>query len=524
MLVKQGGGTGANTARSSACLTCNPSKCTLSTECTCLKHPISMRPQLPHPLEFLSRDQVHAVHASVVRVLSEAGVRVEWRPALEVFSSHGCEVDFAARVVRIPEDVLQEALAASPHDFMLYAREPGRDIHVTLDDVYTIAGSSALHVLDLDGEHRPATLQHLTDFTRLIDSLPMADIMHAMVIPQDIRQEGFDRILFATVMQNTTKHYYSQGQGGSSVADQIRLAGIVQGGQEAVLSHPCFSFVICLNSPLVHAAERAQEMIECARFGIPVWLEATNMMGATAPISIAGALVEHTANVLAALTLVQLLKPGHPCVFSIASGGFNMRAGTYVAASPEAVLLHCATAQMAHFYQLPFQGGSGVDSLLPDAQAGYERAMQAVSLSLAGVNFIHLAFGMMGQLLTSSYEQAVIDNEIFAASFRIAEGIPVTADTQAVDQIIKAGPGGQYLNQKYTLLNYRKQQWQPQLTSRVGWNEFQSELGGRDMRQRANAAASLILKEHHPSILDEAQARELNGLAAEMQERSVPGA
>lgn len=482
-----------------------------------------MRPQLARPLEFLTEEQMNAINASVLRVLTEVGVRVEWKPALEVFASHGCRVSFDERVVQVPEDLLNKALKTCPREFTLHAVDPSHDIPVTQNEVYTIAGSSALNVLDLGGNHRPSMLQDLVDFTRLIDALPMAHIMHAMVIPQDIRQEGFDRILFSTILQNTTKHYYSQGQGGSSVADQVRLASIVQGGAEAVRQGPCFSFVICLNSPLVHAAERVQEMMECAKHGIPVWLEATNMMGATGPVTIAGALVEHTANVLASITLMQLLNPGHPCIFSIASGGFNMRSGTYVAASPEAVLLHCATAQMAHYYGLPFQGGSGVDSCLPDSQAAYERSMQAVTMSLAGVNFIHLAFGMMGQLLTSSYEQAVIDNEIFAAAFRMAEGIPVTTDSMAVKQIIRAGPGGQFLNQKHTMLNYRKEHWQPKLTTRVSWEEFQREHGGRDMRQRANALARQILKEHRPMPVTEAQIRELDGFASEMQRRAVPG-
>lgn len=200
-----------------------------------------------------------------------------------------------------------------------------------------------------------------------------------------------------------------------------------------------------------------------------------------------------------------------------------MRSGAYVASSPEAVLLHCATAQMARFYHLPFQGCSGVDSCVPDAQAGYERAMQAIPFSLAGVNFIHLAFGMMGQLLTSSYEQAIIDHEIFTAAFRIAEGIQVTSDTMSVEQIKKAGPGGQFLNQKYTLQHYRKEHWQPQLTTRMGWNEFQRDQEGKDMRQRANETARRILKEHFPKPLEETQTRELERLAWGMQKNAVPG-
>ncbi len=482
-----------------------------------------MRPQIPHLLEFLTEEQVLMLHNSVLQVLWEVGVRVEWRPALEVFAANNCLVDFETRNVRIPAEVLERALESCPREFTLHAIDPQKNIQVTLFDIYTIAGSSALNVLDLEGVHRPSTLQDLKDFTLLIDGLEMANIMHAMVIPQDIPQSGFDRILFATILSNTTKHYYSQGQGGSSVKDQVDMASIIQGDSRVVSERPCFSFVICLNSPLVHSAERVQEMMECARYKIPVWLEATNMMGATGPISIAGSLVEHTANVLVSLTLMQLLNPGHPCVFSIASGGFNMRSGAYVASSPESVLLHCATAQMARFYRLPFQGSSGVDSCLPDAQAGYERAMQAIPFSLAGVNFIHLAFGMMGQLLTSSYEQAVIDNEIFKAIFRLGEGIPVTQETMSVDQIKQAGPGGQFLNKKYTLHNYRKEHWRPQLTTRMGWNEFQREQGGKDMRQRANEAARRILKEHSPKPLDEPQARELERLAWDMQKKAVPG-
>jgi len=479
-----------------------------------------MRPHLVSPLQFLDQTQIHDLHQAVLRVLWETGVRVDWRPALEIYADHGCRVDFETRLVKIPPDVLDQALKAAPSSFSLYGSRPGYEIAVTLEDVYTIAGSSALNVLDLEGRHRRATLQDLADFTRLIDGLEKADIMHAMVIPQDVPQAGFDRLLLSTILKNTTKHYYSQGLGGDSVRDQVEIAAVVQGSSQAVREKPCFSMVVCLVSPLVHPAERVQEILECARFGIPLWLEATNMMGATAPITIAGALVEHTANVLASLVLAQLVHPGLPCIFSVASGGFNLRTGTYVSASPEMVLLHCGTAQMAHFYHLPFHGGGGLDACLPDAQAGYERTLQALPMTLAGVNFFCLAFGMMDQLLTSSFEQAVIDNEIFTAVFRLAEGIQVTPETIALDQIEKAGPGGQFLNQAYTLHHYRTEQWQPELTSRLEWEQWQRSTGGKDMRQRANDLARKILSAPPPHLLSAEQEIEMDRLARSFQQRA----
>ncbi len=186
-------------------------------------------------------------------------------------------------------------------------------------------------------------------------------------------------------------------------------------------------------------------------------------------------------------------------------------------------MLHCATAQMARFYRLPFEGSSGIDSCLPDAQAGSERAMQALSFGLAGMNFIHLAFGMLDQLLTSSYEEAVIANEIFAAAFQMVRGFEVNAETIALDQIRAAGPGGQFLDQEYTLFRYREHQWQPRLTSRLEWREFQRQKGGKDMRQRANDRARELLANPLPQILDEKLAKELERLARAQQKRHMRG-
>jgi hypothetical protein len=191
-------------------------------------------------------------HAGIV----EVGVHPR-DEALEVYSAAGCRVDFDQQLVFIPEEVLKQALQTSPASFRLHGIDPGNNIDVSLEDIYTIAGSSALSVLDLEGCHRPATLQDLVDFTRLIDALDQAHIMHAMVVPQDIPQPGFDRILFSTILKNTQKHYYSQGQGALSVQDQVEMAAVIQGSTEAV-RHARSSAVVCFNSPLYTVQRRLQ--------------------------------------------------------------------------------------------------------------------------------------------------------------------------------------------------------------------------------------------------------------------------
>ncbi len=471
-------------------------------------------------LKVLSEDDMRLVHEAVLEVMSTVGVRVEHKGALEIYRDCGCNVDFEKQVVRIPEHVLNKALSTAPSEFTLYGKKPEYDVHVNLDDVYTIGGSSALTVLDLDGVRRQATLQDLTDLTRLLDALENLHIMHALVVPQDIPQPGFDRILWATVMKNTYRNYYSQGQWAVSIRDQIEMAKVIQGSEKAIREHPLFTIVICMMSPLMHSTERVDELIESAKYGIPLYIEVDSMPGGTTPMTIAGTLVEECASVLTGICLAQFVNPGNPCVFSIASGLMNMSNGDYSGGAPETGLLHAATAQMARFYKLPFQGGTGIDSTLPDAQAGYERALQVLTNSLAGTNFVHLSIGMMEQMLLASYEQAVIDDEILGAAFRIVRGVEVTRETIGLDAIKEVGIGGNYLAHDHTVQFMRAHTWFPKITNREQWTPWMAS-GGKDMRQRANDRARQILAEHHPKPLTDDQEREIDRIAAEAQRKAV---
>jgi len=471
-------------------------------------------------LQVLSDDDIRQVHAATLEVLAEVGVRVDYRPALELFRDHGCPVDFDRRIVQVPEHVLTRALASAPSRFTLHGKTREWDVPVDLERIYTIGGSCALEVLDLEGQRRRATLQDLVDLTRLQDALENLHIMHSLVVPQDIPQPGFERIMFATVMKHTTRNFYSQGQGGQSVRDQVEMAAVIQGSAEEVRRRPLFTIVCCLMSPLVQTAERLEELMEAARLGIPVYVEVDNMAGATAPVTIAGALVEGCANVLCGVVLAQLVNPGCPCIFAIASGLLNMSNAQYSGAAPETDLLHAATAQMARFYGLPFQGGTGIDATVPDAQAGYERALQVLTNALAGVNFIHLAVGMMEQMLLASYEQCVIDEEILGAAFRITRGVEVSPETLAVPVLREVGPGGNFLAHEHTVRHLRRELWFPKVTNRETYPGWMA-AGGLDMRQRANVRAREILATHHPRPLSPEQEREIDRLAHAAQQWAI---
>ncbi|MGB9595646.1 MAG: trimethylamine methyltransferase family protein [Candidatus Poribacteria bacterium] len=470
--------------------------------------------------QVLSDDDLNNIHSATLEVLDEVGVKVEYQPALELMRDYGCRVDFEKRIVQIPEHILKKALSTAPSRFTLYARDPKYDVKVDTQGIYTIGGSSALFVLDLDGNRRPATKQDLADLTRLQDALDNLHIMHAIVIPQEIEQEGFDRILFSTVMKNTARNYYSQGMGKQSIKDQVEMASVILGSTEEVKRKPIFTIVVCLTSPLVQADIRVAELMESAKYNIPLYIEADAQPGATTPITLAGTLVEQSANILCGIALAQMVNPGTPCIYAIASGIMDMVTTNYSGGAPETTLLHCATAQVAHYYNLPFQGGTGIDATISDAQAGYERALQVLGNALSGVNFIHLSVGMMEQMLLASYEQCVIDNEILGAALHIAKGIEVNKDTLAVDVIKEVGPGGNYLAHDHTLKYFRKTNWFPKITNRKKWDDWMRE-GGKDMRKRANEMAREILSKHYPQYLPDDVAREIDKMAESAQRRAI---
>ncbi len=471
-------------------------------------------------LQYMNENDMEKIKSSVFDVLESVGVHMPYKPALEVLKENGCTVDFTTEVVRFPEYIIRKYLSLAPGEMTLYGRSPEWDVHVDRKKVYTIGGSSALFVLDMEGLRRPATMRDLENLTRLQDSLGNLHIMHGIVNPQDIPQEGFDRRLFSAVIRNTARNYYSQALGKRGVRDQVELASIITGGTEAFRRRPFFTIVLCLVSPLKYPRIRLEELMECAEWGIPLYIEADAMPGATTPITVAGTLVEQTSNVLAGVCLTQMINPGHPCIYSIASGIMDMATGDYSGGAPETQLLHAATAQMAHYIGLPCQAGTGIDSVLPDMQAGYERGLQFLTCALGGADFVHLCTGMLEQMLTASYEMCVLDDEILGAAYRIVRGFEVTDETIALDVIKQVGIGGNYLGEEHTLKYLRELRWYPKLTNRQRWDMWR-EKGGKDFRQRGIDRAREILKNHHPQYIDSKTAKELERTAVRLQEREI---
>jgi trimethylamine--corrinoid protein Co-methyltransferase len=472
-------------------------------------------------VKVLNDDQINVLHGATVEILAEIGIKLLHDTALEIMHENGCKVDFDKKIVKIPEDILMKFIQKAPSQVVLYGRDPKYDVKLTpSDDVYVMGGAGALHVIDLDGNHRPSTLQDLRDLIRLEDTLENMDIAHFLVTPQDIPQDGFEMITFAEMLKNNTRNFYALlGGCAEGLEYELQMASIAAGSIEEVKKKPFFVAGLCIISPLTQTGDFIEELFACGENNIPAYIESDALAGGTTPFTISGTLVEINANVLSGIALSQMAHSGAPCIYSSSSGILDMRSLNFAGSAPESTLLHMAQSQLAHHYNLPYYGSNTPDSKLPDAQMGYERALHFLGCAMGSVNIIHVAIGNLEMMALANYEQCLIDNEILGATFRMLQGIDCSKDAIGLQAFKEIGHSGAFLEAEHTLKYLRRERWEPVLTDRNSWDKWQNKTGGKDMRERAKDKVREILSSHSPSYIDENKKKEIDRIAREAQKK-----
>ncbi|MFH1619242.1 MAG: trimethylamine methyltransferase family protein, partial [bacterium] len=316
----------------------------------------------------------------------------------------------------------------------------------------------------------------------------------------DVQQEDLDVNKYYASMMGTTKHVMGSVYSTETFHQVKRLASIIAGSCESLKKNPFISFITCwMRSPLTLDPHPTSIMMEAVKAGLPVVLSSAPMAGSTAPVTLAGCLVQLHAEILSGAVLSQLVNPGAPVIYGYVPSVANPMTMGYLGGSAEFGLLNAAAVQIAAHFGLPNYSSAGLtDSKLPDAQAGAEKAFSVLQVAMAGGNYIHHAAGMLESMLTVSYAQYVIDNDIIAMAVRILKGIEVTPETMAFDVISKVGAGNNYISQKHTAKGLRKEYVFPKIMDRDQRKEWNSK-GSRDLWQKADDTAKEILSSEQPS-------------------------
>jgi trimethylamine--corrinoid protein Co-methyltransferase len=356
-------------------------------------------------------------------------------------------------------------------------------------------------VLDLEsGKARSATLKDAEALVRLVDALPNIHTQVMIANPNDVPEGLRDVYAVAALLRNTGKNFDASPYSDEGFSYMIEMLKAVH-GEEELRKRPIMTASFSPTSPLQFSVEVTKIAARAAKHNLPIAVLPCPVAGATSPVTLAGTLVQQNAEMLAGITLVQLLNPGNPVQYSPRCIPLDMRTGQ-ACYGIEATMMNVGCVQLAKYYSLPCDVyGLDTDSKILDEQAGIERAMAGLLPALAGADSLSGA-GCLESGITTSYEQLVIDDEIFAMIFRAAKGISVNEETLAVDVIAKVlRESSNFLEQKHTLNHFRTEHLIPALASREARARWE-KAGSKSLAETAREKVKKMLAEHQPLPLD----------------------
>ncbi|GAF83514.1 unnamed protein product [marine sediment metagenome] len=90
-------------------------------------------------ITFLSKAELEAIHNASLEVLEETGTVVESREALDVLKKAGARVDYDECRVKIPRELVAEALNRAPKTINYSDRNPNNDLVLNKERPYFCA-------------------------------------------------------------------------------------------------------------------------------------------------------------------------------------------------------------------------------------------------------------------------------------------------------------------------------------------------------------------------------------------------
>jgi trimethylamine---corrinoid protein Co-methyltransferase len=305
-------------------------------------------------LNVFTPDEIEDIHLATLEVLERTGVFVEEQAALDVLSDGGCVVDRERRVVQIPPYVVEDAIRSAPSKLCLAGRDPRNDYLIEANRVgFTSFGEGVLIVDPQSGALREPTKADVGDAARICDYLDSVDVYERAIGAADVPQQVGQLHNAEATFANTTKHVFMGPFSGYLLAKIVDVAAVIAGGRDRLRERPLISFITCPVSPLKLVSDTCEIIMGAAREGLCCNILSMAMAGGSSPVTLAGTLVTHNAEVLAGITLSQLTERGSAVVYGSSTTAMDLRLASASVGSPECGLIGAAVAQMARRYLLP---------------------------------------------------------------------------------------------------------------------------------------------------------------------------
>jgi trimethylamine--corrinoid protein Co-methyltransferase len=305
-------------------------------------------------LNILTEDELNQIHRGTLDLLEETGIYVEDEAALDRFESGGARVDRECRIVRIPPDLIETAIHSAPSKVILAGRDSKHDLVLDGNRVHFTNFSEGVKINDPHtGENRTPVKQDLVDTARVIDYLDEVDFCEKALGAHDVNQDVVPLHNAEAYLTHTTKHCAFGPGNGRLLNKIVEMAAAIVGGVKRLKERPIVSFTTCPVSPLKLIADCCEIIMESARNNLVCNILSMAMAGGTAPVTLAGALVTHNAEILSGITLSQLTRKGAPVIYGSSTTAMDLKMAAATVGTPECALISGAVARLARYYALP---------------------------------------------------------------------------------------------------------------------------------------------------------------------------
>jgi trimethylamine--corrinoid protein Co-methyltransferase len=464
---------------------------------------IEMLPALKRKLpltEPMDAEQIEKIDNASMSILEDVGVVFRDEIALSDWKKAGADV--RGDTVHLDRDLVRELIKTIPETFTYHARDLAKNLPFGKDHGMFIPMTGAPYLRDLDDKRRNPTMEDLGNFHKLAHMLPaMHSSAHHIVEPYDhpISQRHL-RITYSS-MKHSDKTFMGMTTSPKNAEDVIEMCAILF-GEDYIDTHPVVTGNCNGNSPLVWDETMLGAMRAFCKRNQPVLCSPFVLGGANTPASVAPTVAQLNAEALSALAYTQVIRKGCPAIYGHYLSTVSMKSGAPMAGTPEISLMNFMIGQMARFYKVPWRTSNTLGgSKTFDAQAGYESAMTMNAVLMAGANYMWHSAGWNEAGMHCSMAKFVVDAEMCAMGYRMAEGVRWDDFDEALAAVKDVGPGGHYLGHPHTLENFQRAFFMPQMFDNNSIEQWQAE-GSVEINERALQRCRDMLNDYEEPKLD----------------------
>ncbi|WP_425039509.1 trimethylamine methyltransferase family protein [Primorskyibacter sp. S187A] len=456
----------------------------------------------PFPLmSVFSEDEAQNMHETALRMLEELGLSVLLPEARKIYTEAGARVE--GEMVYLGREIISAALKTAPRSIHCQAGTPTHDVTLELGALAFQPGAGAPHATDLKRGRRPGTARDFEEYTRIAHHYDVFQMMSPSVEPQDVPTHLRHYFTTQTQMEMTDKFPFLFARGTPQTQDNFEMIRLARGLSEEDFQSGVHAYtIINTNSPRTLDVPMAQGLIDFARAGQLSIVTPFTLMGAMAPITVAGAITLSHAECLAAITLTQLARPGAPVCYGTFTSNVDMKSGAPAFGTPTHFQASLAAGQMARLLGLPWRSAAGSASNTNDVQAANENQLGLWGCLLSGATVIIHSAGWLEGGLTVSYEKIVTDVEVLNMVAELCAGRKAGADEIGfANALSHVAPSGHFFAAPQTMERYSTEFYEPIVHDYANFGTW-SERGGRSATERATDVWEAILAQPPISAID----------------------